>query len=71
LEQDKTDAYENMVILVNYNEGAGYGELISYGKDGKPGGESKYDRDVIVHFPIDDKTNEQWNVQMRELVKYR
>ncbi len=71
LEQDKTDAYGNMVIFTNFNEGAGYGELVSYGEDGKPGGESKYDRDVIVRFPVDDKTNEQWNAQMRTLVKYR
>lgn len=48
-------------ILIPYKESIGYGELVSYGRDGKPGG-SGLDRDLIVRFPCDANTN--WNEQM-------
>jgi hypothetical protein len=71
LDQDITDAYANIVILAPYNEKARYGELISYGKDQQPGGTNRLDSDIIVRFPTDDKTNEQWNMQVRERTDYR
>jgi hypothetical protein len=71
LEQDTTDAYGYMVILVNYNEEKGCGELISYGKDGKSGGDNKYDRDIEIRFPMNSETNAQWNKQISERFKSR
>lgn len=47
--------------LVPYKKSLGYGELISYGRDEKPGGTGA-DRDLIVRFPLDTNTN--WNQQM-------
>lgn len=52
------DAWNYEVKLVPYNGSVGFGELISYGRDGKLGG-TGLDRDLIVHFPID--SNVQWN----------
>ena len=66
-----TDAYGHSVILVPYNESVGYGELISYGRDGKPGGENQFDRDIVIRFPTDTETNTQWNKQIAERFKSR
>jgi hypothetical protein len=48
-------------VLIPYKASLGYGELISYGRDGKPGGIG-LDRDLEVRFPCDANTN--WNNQM-------
>ena len=71
LSVETTDAYGNAVILVNFNQSNGYGELISYGSDGKPGGNNKFDRDIEIRFPMDMETNMQWNEQVRERFKSR
>ena len=71
LESETTDAYGRIVILVSYNQESGYGELISYGKDGKPGGDNKYDRDIEIRFPVDTETNAQWNSLIKERFKNR
>ena len=55
-----TDAWGHDFALVPYQESLGYGELVSYGQDGKPGGEG-LDRDLVVRFPCE--ANEVWNAQ--------
>ena len=65
------DAYGHSVVLVPYNESIGYGELISYGRDGKPGGDNQFDRDIVIRFPLDTGTNAQWNKQVAEQFKSR
>lgn len=55
------DAWEREFVFVQYNASLGYGELISYGRDGKAGG-ADADRDLIVRFPCEVNTN--WNEQM-------
>jgi hypothetical protein len=52
------DGWGRYVELVPYNESIGYGQIISYGRDGKPGGTGP-DRDLVVRFPTD--TNADWN----------
>lgn len=52
------DAWGNEVVFVPYNDALGYGEIISYGRDRKPGGTGD-DRDLEVRFPTDTNTN--WN----------
>jgi len=59
-----TDAYNNSVVLVPYNEAIGYGELISYGRDGKPGGDNKFDQDIVIRFPPEMEANTNWNTQV-------
>lgn len=53
-------------LLVPYDQSLGYGELISYGRDGKQGG-SGADCDLIVRFPCEANTN--WNEQMGKGLK--
>lgn len=69
LESDRTDDYGGAVIFVDYAN-VGFGELVSYGRDKKPGGTNKYDHDVVVRFPTDDEKNDQWNEQERKRVYY-
>jgi hypothetical protein len=65
------DGYGRAIILIPYSEKTGYGALVSYGKDGKPGGDNKYDRDIEIRFPKDTETNAQWNKQIvREVWRY-
>ena len=71
LANDTNDAYGRPVILIPYSEKTGYGELISYGRDGKPGGENKFDRDIEIRFPMETETNAQWNTQISERFKSR
>ena len=69
LNEAKTDAYGHAVILVPYSEALGYGSLISYGRDGKPGGDNKLDQDIVIRFPVNAETNAQWNKQVGERFK--
>jgi hypothetical protein len=71
LGNDTNDAYGHAVILIPYSEKTGYGELISYGRDGKPGGDNKFDHDIEIRFPTETETNAQWNAQVRERFKGR
>jgi Type II secretion system (T2SS), protein G len=54
------DAWGRDVVLIPYNEHLGYGEIISYGRDGKPGG-TDADRNLQVRFPTE--SNSEWNEQ--------
>jgi hypothetical protein len=54
------DAWGRAFILTPYNDSLGYGNLISYGRDGKPGGIGQ-DRDMEIRFPTN--TWEKWNRQ--------
>jgi len=66
-----TDAYGHAFILIPYSEALGYGSLISYGRDGKPGGDNKFDQDIEIRFPTETETNAQWNKQVGERFKTR
>jgi hypothetical protein len=66
-----TDSYGHAFILIPYNEALGYGSLISYGRDGKPGGDNKLDRDIEIRFPTETETNAEWNKQVGERFKSR
>ncbi|HVM62943.1 MAG TPA: type II secretion system protein GspG [Verrucomicrobiae bacterium] len=52
------DGWGHDVVLVPYNQTLGYGLIISYGRDGKPGGTGA-DRDIEVRFPTE--ANAAWN----------
>jgi hypothetical protein len=54
------DAWGHEFVLIPFNESVGYGEVISYGRDGKPGGDGA-DRELEVRFPTEGNTN--WNKQ--------
>jgi type II secretory pathway pseudopilin PulG len=64
LSEATTDYFGHAVVLTPYSEAVDYGELVSYGRDGKPGGNNKFDRDIVVRFPTETKTNAQWNEQV-------
>lgn len=57
------DAWGQDVIVVAYDASRGYGMIVSYGRDRKPGGVGK-DRDLEVRFPIEE--NHDWNKRMAE-----
>ena len=46
----------------------GYGEVISYGRDGVPGGTSD-SSDIKVRFPV--RLNFAWNKQQGIILKYQ
>ena len=46
------------VTLITYDKSLGYGEVVSYGRDGKPGG-TGLDSDLVVRFPTE--ANADWN----------
>ena len=50
------------VVLISYNETIGYGEVISYGRDGMPGGTS-VDQDMVVRFPLTTNSNRNEHVE--------
>jgi hypothetical protein len=54
----KSDAWGGYVVLVPYDEKLGYGKVISYGRDGKPGG-TGLDSDTQVRYPV--PSNYAWN----------
>jgi hypothetical protein len=71
LVNDITDAYNHAVIVIPYTEKTEYGEVISYGRDGKQGGDNQFDRDIIIRFPMEIETNAQWNTQVADRFKTR
>ena len=71
LGNDTNDAYGHAVVLIPYSEKTGYGEVISYGRDGKPGGDNQLDRDLVIRFPMEVETNAQWNKQVANRFKSR
>ncbi len=64
--QNDDSVWGRYVVLVPYDKSLGYGEVISYGRDGKPGGTGA-DRDMIVRFPTE--ANAAWNKQQGEGLK--
>lgn len=52
------DAWNRDFVLIPYNDAKRYGELISYGRDNRPGGIGA-DRDFVIRFPL--RTNADWN----------
>lgn len=54
------DVWGRYVVLIPYDSSLGYGRIISYGRDGKPGGICA-DRDCEVRFPT--QANSDWNKQ--------
>jgi len=63
------DAYGHDVIIIPYDPNHGYGELISYGRDGQPGGNNEYDLDIVIRYPSDSETNMGWNNQVGRQVE--
>jgi hypothetical protein len=63
------DCWDRKFIFSPFDEKLGYGRLISYGKDGKPGG-SGDNRDLEVRFPMGDPANEKWNEDFAHTVSY-
>jgi hypothetical protein len=61
------DAWGRDFIFEPYDATNGYGQLISYGRDGLPGGRSEAENDLKVRFPLD--TNGAWNDQARSQVR--
>jgi hypothetical protein len=54
------DMWGRDFVYIPYSDSRGYGQIISYGADGKPGGEGA-DGDLEVRFPSDQ--NVDWNNQ--------
>ena len=71
LENDLQDGYGHAIILIPYSEKTGYGAVVSYGKDGKLGGDKKVDQDIELRFPTNTEVNVQWNKQVSERFKNR
>lgn len=56
----------HFAIVIPYNDALGYGEIISYGRDGIRGGQGD-DQDMAVRFPI--MLNSNWNEHVRAGLK--
>jgi hypothetical protein len=61
------DAWGHPLGFTPYDDAKGYGEIISYGKDGKPGGTGD-DADLVVRFPL--KSNADWNQKLAAGIKF-
>jgi len=57
------DAWGRYAIVIPYDKGLGYGEVMSYGRDGKSGG-TGLDQDLIVRFPVQE--NVKWDEKVGE-----
>jgi Type II secretion system (T2SS), protein G len=60
------DAWGRNFVFIPYNKSLGYGEIISYGRDEKPGG-TGLDGDIVIRFPTD--ANAAWNKEQGEELK--
>ena len=56
--ENSVDMWGRDFVLVPYNESLGYGQIISYGRDGKLGGAGA-DYDIEIRFPAEG--NAGWN----------
>lgn len=54
------DAWGHDFGFTAFDAAKGYGEVISYGQDGKPGGTGD-DSDLVIRFPV--KANADWDRQ--------
>ncbi len=68
LNNDLVDGYGHAMVLMYARD---YGEVISYGKDGKPGGNNQFDADIVVRFPENTETNAHWNDKVGTRFKSR
>jgi hypothetical protein len=64
--QNDDGLWGRYVVLVPYDKSLGYGEVVSYGRDGKPGG-TGLNSDLVVRFPTE--VNAAWNKQQGEGLK--
>ena len=62
------DSYGHAIILIPYSEKTGCGAVVSYGRDGRPGGDKMFDQDIELRFPTNTDTNAQWNRQVGKRV---
>lgn len=62
----RKDGWGHDLVFTPYDAAKGYGEIISYGADGKPGGAGE-DTDLVIRFPV--KANADWNRQVAMSVK--
>ena len=60
------DAWGREFVFTPYDAATGYGEITSYGRDGKPGGTGE-DADIVIRFPV--KANADWNRQQAASIK--
>lgn len=60
------DAWGHDLSFTPYDASSGYGEITSYGRDGKPGGTGE-DADIVIRFPV--KANADWNRQQAMNIK--
>lgn len=60
------DVWGRDLIFIPYNDVLGYGEIVDYGRDGKPGGGGA-DGDLVVRFPAE--ANADWNRQVGASLK--
>jgi len=63
---ETNDAWGRKIVFVPYNESFGYGEVVSYGRDGRPGG-TDLARDIVIRFPA--KAYAAWNEQQGKGLK--
>jgi hypothetical protein len=63
------DDWGRYVVLVPYNKSLGYGKVISYGRNGRPGGGADLDREIEVRFPIE--VNFIWNKEEGVSLKFQ
>jgi hypothetical protein len=61
------DMWGRDFVLVPFSVSTGYGQIISYGRDGKPGGSTEADRDIEVRFPT--RVNTNWNAKVGQSLK--
>jgi hypothetical protein len=67
--QAVSDSSDRVFSFVRYDTNLGYGMLISHGEDGRIGGAGVPDQGFVVRFPVETKTNKEWNDSVGE--KYR
>ncbi len=54
LKSGSNDAWGHPIVFEPFDSTRGYGRLISYGQDGRPGGEG-YAKDVALHYGEDQQ----------------
>lgn len=62
----RKDAWGHDFGFTPFDGSKGYGEVISYGQDGKPGGTGE-DSDIVIRFPV--KENIDWDRQQAAGIK--
>lgn len=60
------DAWNHDLAYTPFDSAKGYGEIISYGRDGKAGGTGE-DADIVIRFPLAE--NADWNRQQAKNIQ--